>query len=94
MVTRSPSRRLGQPSRRITENHAFGPPSLNEMSFRSGRTSNLAARISSTAQPSAKASRSSRSETRLGPWVPGSSSLKHSRKSRPPGLVTWASPAT
>ena len=33
-------------------------------------------------------------DTRLGPWVPGSSSLKQSRKSRPPGRVTWASPAT
>ena len=70
-------RRCGQPSRRITENHAFGPPSLNVTPSRSGRTSNLAGRISSIAQPSANASRSSRWETRLGPWVPGSSSLKH-----------------
>ena len=56
-----------QPSLRITENHAFGPPSLNERSFMSGRTSNLTAWISSTSQPFAKDSRSSRSETRLGP---------------------------
>ena len=29
-----------------------------------------------------------------GPCVPGSSSLKHSSNSRPPGSVTWVSPAT
>jgi hypothetical protein len=31
---------------------------------------------------------------RLGPWAPGSSSLKHSKNNRPPGFTTVASPLT
>ena len=38
-----------------TTNHAFGPPSLNEMSFGSGRTSYRDDSMDSTFQPSAKA---------------------------------------
>ena len=35
-----------------------------------------------------------RLKDRPGPCVPASSSLKHKTNTRPPGLVTWASPAT
>src|ERR1019366_2806732 len=76
-----------------TTNHALGPPSLNEKSFRSGRTSNRDGTILSTAHPSAKASRISFADTLRGPCVSGSSSLKQSRNNRPPGLRTVASPS-
>ena len=83
-----------QSRRTTTTNHAFGPPSLKVMSFKSGRTSYLAGSMDSMAQPAAKASCSSLFDTRLGPCVPGSSSLKQSRNNRPPGFRTVASPST
>ena len=73
---------------------AFGPPSEKCKSFRSGRTSNRDRSMDSITQPSAKASCNSCLDTRLGPCVPGSSSLKHARNSRPPGLRTVASAST
>jgi len=83
-----------QPAFRTTTNHALGPPSLKLKSFKSCRTSNRVGSMLSTAHPSAKASRISFSDNRLGPWSPGSWSLIQSRKSRPPGLRTDASPST
>src|SRR5262249_52714299 len=80
--------------RRITANHAFGPPSLKLNSLKSGRTSAPVGSMDSMPQPSAKASCSSFLDTRLGPCVPGSSSLTHIRNSRPPGFSTAATPST
>jgi phosphate/sulfate permease len=76
-----------QPRRRITENQALGPPSLKVMASRSGRTSNRAGRVSSITQPSANAAPIFSREILRGPWGPGSSSLKQSRNTRPPGLA-------
>src|SRR6266704_1408550 len=47
-------KRPPHPTLLTTTNHAFGPPSLNVKSFKSGRTSNRDGSIRSTAQPSAK----------------------------------------
>ena len=41
-----------------------------------------------------QASSSTFFDTRLGPCVPGSSSLKHNRNRRPPGFNTVANPST
>src|SRR5262249_40039028 len=86
--------RMIHPCRRTTANHTFGPPSENLTSVNSGFTSHRAGWTDSTSQSSAKASYSSSRDTRRGPSVPGSSSLKHSRKSWPPGSTTRASPWT
>ena len=75
-----------------TTNRAFGPPSLELLSFGSGRTSYRDGSTDSITQPSAKASSSSFRDNRRGPWSPGSASEKQSRNSRPPGFKTDASP--
>src|SRR5262245_58681553 len=82
------------PCRRTTANHAFGPPWENLTSVNSAFTSTWTGWTDSTSQPSANASYNSCRDTRRGPSVPGSSSLKHSRNSRPPGSTTSASPRT
>jgi hypothetical protein len=48
--------------------------------------------IDSIIQPCANASSNSHCETRRGPIVPGSSSLKHNKNRLPPDLKTRASP--
>ena len=58
-----------------TPTDALGPPSLNEMSFGSGRTSYRDGTMDSTTQPSANASRISFADTRLGPIVQDSESM-------------------
>ena len=59
-----PCHERGHAVRRITANHAFGPPSLKVKSFRSGRTSTLIGPMDSMLQPSAKAACSSSFDTR------------------------------
>ena len=88
------NQRQNHGARFTTAIHAFGPPSLNTKSFISGRTSNRDGAILATTQPSAKAISISLRVTRLGPCVPGSSSLKQRRKNRPPALRTDANPST
>ena len=73
-----------------TINHAFGPPSLKLTSLGSGRISYLERSMLWITQPSAKVSRISFLDTRRGPCVPGSSSLKQSKYNRPPGMSTEA----
>src|ERR1051325_5850199 len=79
---------------RITLNHACGPPSENVKSLRFGITSNRTGVMDSITQPSAKASCNSFLDTRRGPCVPGSSSLKHIRNNLPPDFRTDARPST
>ena len=79
---------------RITQNQANGPPSLNWMSFKSGRVSNRACWIDSTSQPSVNASWVSSCVTRRGASSGGFRSLKQSKNSLPSGLTTLASPST
>jgi hypothetical protein len=80
--------------RRMIANHVFGPPGENDVPLSRGFTSNWDGSIDSIAKPLAKASRNSCRDTRRGPSVPGSSSLKHARKSHPPGASTVRSPST
>ena len=81
--------------RSITANQANGPPGLNFMfGGNSFVISKCVSLIDSIFQPLENALRNSACETRRGPISPGSLSLKHIRKSLPPGLSTCASPAT
>ncbi len=79
----------------MTANHAKGPPGLNCMF--GGRffvISKCVSLIDSICQPLEKALRNSDCDIRRGPMSPGSLSLKHIKNNLPPGLITWASPAT
>src|SRR5262249_34959027 len=83
-----------RPFRRITANHIFGPPSENLTFVNLGFSSAWHCWMDSISQPSAKMSCKSSRDKRRGPSVPGSSSLKHIRKSWPPCSSTWYSPST
>src|SRR6267143_2626589 len=83
-------KRFAHLCRRMIANHALGPPSENFLSLNFGFTSIRAGSIDSTCQPRSKASYNSCRDTRRGPSVPGSSSLKHIRKSWPPISSTCA----
>src|SRR5437588_5384061 len=84
--------RLAHFCRRMIANHAFGPPSENLISLNLGFTSTRAGSIDSTFQPWSKATYNSCRDTRRGPSVPGSSSLKHIRNSWPLISSTCARP--
>ena len=80
--------------RRMDANQDLGPFSENVMPVNFGLVSKRVGSIDSICQPAAKAASSSARVMRRGPNSPGSSSLKHRRNRRPPGLRTGARPST